>query len=156
MNVQPREALGYESVRMAEAEHPANRELLAYWERNRDPGRPLARSRFEPLAIPRILPGIFIAEPVDGQFRFRLAGSEVEARMRRHVTGKLVTELYSESYGGRVVELYRRVSEGVEPVVMRGHYKSEFLEHIEFEVLHLPLEFTSGACGVLGGQFAFD
>lgn len=156
MHAKVDEALGYDSVPTAGAEHPLNRQLLAYWEKKRRSGGALLRADFEPLDLPRILPGLFIAEPVGDDFRFRLAGSDVEARMHRKVMGATLCELLGDRFAPRTIEIYRTVSLGDAPFVLRGHYLGDDLEHIDFEVLHLPMEFVSGIRGVLGGQFAFD
>lgn len=149
-------SLGYKTLPLPEPEHPLNRALLEYWERKRRPGGPLRRADLEPLDIPRVLPGIFIAEPVAGDYRFRLAGSEVEGRMHRKITGATLMELYGGDFGPRTIELYRQISTGTTPLTLRGHYKGDSFDHVEFECLHLPIEFDDGGRGVLGGQFAFD
>ena len=153
--VQQRPTLGYDSTLVEAPAHPRNRELLSYWERRRTPGGPILRARFEPLDVPRLLPGIFMAEPIGGDYRFRLAGTDVEARLRRRVSGATLMEIYGPEFGPRSIELYDRVSRSIEPVVTRGHYCGDCFDHVEFEVLHLPIRFDSGALGVLGGQFAF-
>ncbi len=153
------EFLGYSNEEVAAPEHPNNQALAAYWDKQRAGAPALPRAALEPLDIPRLLPGIFLAEPCDDgahDYRFRLAGSLVEERMRRKVTGKTLTELYGDKFGPQTIAIYDRIATTCTPLVLQGHFEGDNLEHIRFEVLHLPLEFANGARGILGGQFAFD
>jgi len=153
--------LGY-SVRPVEApRHENNAALIDYWMQKREPDGILRRCAFNPGDVPRLLPGIFMAEPFQApsggdDFRYRLAGSNVEGRMRRPVMGKTVMEIYGDDFGPRTVELYRRIFESAAPLVLQGHFEGDNLEHIEFEAVHLPLLFDDGTKGILGSQFAFD
>lgn len=148
--------LGYSSSLVNEPSHPCNIQLLTYWEQHRLPGGPLLRENFDPLDIPRILPGIFIVEPAGDDFRFRLAGSDMEGRMRRTIADMTLTEVFGSKMGPTSIEITGNASSGTEPVILQGHYMGDNLEHIKFEVMHLPLQFADGSRGVLGGQFAFD
>lgn len=114
------------------------------------------RADFDPLHLPRLLPGIFLTEPAGEDFRFRLAGSHVEGRMQRKLTGKTLSEVFGPELGRETAQIYRGVAEGCMPLTLRGHYVGDNLEHIDFEVLHLAIQFEDGQRGVIGGQFAFD
>jgi len=149
------ETLGYSNAEVSAPEHPGNAELLAYWDSHRGPHDALKRADFNPLALPRLLPGVFLAEPADDDFRFRLVGSQIEDRMQRVLTGRSLTEIYGPQLGPQTAEIYRRVAAGNTPVTLRGHFVGDHLEHIDFEVMHLPMQFGDGGLGVLGGQFAF-
>ncbi len=156
MSQKKNEHLGYSSGTVDEPSHRGNVELLAYWEQHRLPGGPLLRAEFEPLDIPKLLPGIFIAEPRGDDFRFRLAGSDVEGRMHRAITGLTLTDVFGAEAGPPTIDVYRYTALGCAPFTLVGHYQGDNLEHVKFEVMHLPLQFKNGNLGVLGGQFAFD
>lgn len=114
------------------------------------------RSDFDPLQLPKLLPCLFLAEPLDDDFRFRLVGSQVEERIHRVLTNRTLIEVYGSELGPKTIEKYRHVATTCAPLTLRGNYVGDNLEHIDFEVLHLAIQFEDGSRGVLGGQFAFD
>ena len=150
------ETLGYSSGPVDHPSHPSNQALLGYWEEKRSKGQPLMRADFDPLDVPRLLPALFLAEPAGDDFRFRLVDSQLEERIRRVLTNQTLTEVYGREYGPKTAKLYRDVTTTCEPLTLRGHYIGDNLEHIDFEVLHLAIQFDDGSRGVIGGQFAFD
>lgn len=150
------ETLGYSSGPVDAPSHVNNQALLAYWENARSAGQPLMRADFDPLHLPKLLPGIFLTEPAGSDFRFRLVGSHVENRMQRKLTGQTLSEVFGADLGRQTAELYRNVAVDCLPLTLRGHYVGDNLEHIDFEVLHLAIQFEDGLRGVLGGQFAFE
>ena len=75
-------------IEVAEGVGPVARELLAYW--STLPRREFVpeRRHFDPMAIVRILPVITLLERVaDDDWRFRVAGTEIERRWERNLTG---------------------------------------------------------------------
>lgn len=150
------ETLDYTSGVVEEPGHPDNKALLSYWNKHRHQGGPLSRGTFDPLHIPMQLPGLFIAEPVGSDFRFRLVGSQVEERIRHKLTGKTLRDIYADDLARQTADMYREVATSCMPKILRGHYVEETLKHIEFEALHMAIEFENGSRGILGGQFAFD
>lgn len=148
--------LDYTSGTVEEPGHPDNKALLSYWNRHRQERGALARSDFDPLHVPKQLPGLFLAEPVGTDFRFRLVGSQVEERIRRKLTGKTLSDIYADDLARQTADMYREVASSCTPKILRGHYVEETLKHIEFEALHMAIEFEDGSRGILGGQFAFD
>ncbi|CDO61062.1 hypothetical protein BN1012_Phect2849 [Candidatus Phaeomarinobacter ectocarpi] len=150
------ETLGYSSGPVDAPSHASNQALLEYWENGRSAGAPLMRADFDPLHLPKLLPGIFLTEPAGEDFRFRLVGSHVEDRMQRKLTGKTLSEVFGPELGRETAQIYRGVAGGCTPLTLRGHYVGDNLEHIDFEVLHLAIQFEDGQRGVIGGQFAFD
>jgi len=66
-----------------------NQELLDYWHhlRGDGPGAP-ARERFDPMAVPRLLPNIMLVERGDDDvLQVRLMGTVLADRMERDLTG---------------------------------------------------------------------
>ncbi|MDW3099618.1 MAG: PAS domain-containing protein [Alphaproteobacteria bacterium] len=148
--------LGYSSGRVDAPSHMNNQALLAYWEEKRPEGQPLMRSDFDPLQLPKLLPCLFLAKPLGDDYQFRLVGSQIEERMRRALTNQTLTGVYGPDFGPKTVESYRHAATTCEPLTLRGNYVGDNLEHIDFEVLHLAIQFEDGSRGVIGGQFAFD
>ncbi len=146
-------ALGYFSAPVPAPRLAANQALLEYWTSKRGDDGLMAREDISPVDIARQLPGIFIAEETGGDFRFRLAGSDIEGWMQRKLTGVTLTEVFGPELGAKTASTYRSVVETGEPLVLVGNYVGDNLEHIEFEVLHLPIRFQCGTRGVFGGQF---
>ena len=149
-------SLDYTSGTVEEPGHPNNKALLSYWNKHRRNGGALARSDFDPLHIPKLLPGVFTAEPFGDDFRFRLVGSRIEERLRQKLTGKTLRDIYADDLAQETAELYRGVATSCKPLVMRGRYVDESLEHIDFEAVHMAIEFEDGARGVIGSQFALE
>jgi hypothetical protein len=65
-------------------------QLYRYWLSKRNGGRMPAQAHIDPVDIPMLLPYISIAHKVDGQFRYRLVGSELARQVGRNLTGDLV------------------------------------------------------------------
>ena len=69
------------------------RDLYFYWRDRHVDGRPPSRADIDPpLDVPKLLPNLIIYDRVDGDFRVRLAGSEVVRRGGRDATGRKLTQ----------------------------------------------------------------
>jgi hypothetical protein len=69
-------------------------EVMAYWDRIRGPRRMPRREEIDPVLLPRrALPHIFIADVVDGTFRYRLAGTDYELNFGRSLKGCRLQDL---------------------------------------------------------------
>ena len=145
--------LGYHSDPVEEPEHPGSRQLLAYWQEKRQENGPLRRSDLNPAEIAAALPGVFVAEEADDTFRFRLVGSDIEARMRRVVTGKTLQEIYGDDVGGRTAAMYADIIANGKPLCLQGNFVGDNLEHVRIESLMLPLIFDKGRPGIVGTVF---
>jgi hypothetical protein len=70
--------------------HPRIARLFRYWRAIRPPDLPLpGRQHFDPIAVPELLPGIWLLDVQREPFRlrYRLAGTGIVAAVRREVTG---------------------------------------------------------------------
>jgi hypothetical protein len=66
---------------------PLSRQLMECWQRLPKCGVVPDRQRFDPMAIPRVLPVVSVLQrTADGGWRFRVCGSEIERRWRRKIT----------------------------------------------------------------------
>lgn len=72
------------------------RELYAYWRARCQSGRPMLRSRLDPVDLAPQLPNLMLLEVTDRgeEIRFRLAGDEIESRYGRSLRGRTITEVF--------------------------------------------------------------
>ena len=94
---------------------PMIRAVFAYWDGLRD-GRPMpSREDFDPLAIPRHLPGILMVEVegVDedgvGIYRYRVVGTTEVQNRGHNPTGELVRDGFFGASLDAVLAIYERV-----------------------------------------------
>jgi len=95
------------------------RDLYFYWRDRHVDGRPPSRAQIDPpLDLPRLLPNLILYDRVDGDFRVRLAGSEIVRRGGRDATGrKLIQDM--ATYEGMItlIEFLTRIFETETPVI---------------------------------------
>ncbi|SMF24108.1 hypothetical protein SAMN06265365_108115 [Tistlia consotensis] len=63
-------------------------QLYDYWESKRPPGGLPARKAIEPSELTRLLPWIYLLEPVEGDVKVRLAGTRIRELFDRELTGQ--------------------------------------------------------------------
>lgn len=132
----------------AKVRHPLVRQFLSYY-LDIHPAEALpARSAFDPLAIPRLLPNVVLAEVVhqpDGRparFRIKVAGDEVVDAMRMPLIGRYLDEIAntSEPTARFPIESRHAVVETGCLVYRRGKPRMRFsLDYAEVEYAHCPL-----------------
>jgi len=150
--------VGMEVVERPAPEHPHNIALMAYFEQlPRDRGLPQRRD-FDPVDIPALLHGIFMAEPMEGgDYRYRLVASSLENRMGLFATGRTAREMFDDEMYAALTGTYTRVLTVPETVTLRGRLEGLEIEFIDFEGLLLP--FRNGPADekiLIGGMFAFN
>ena len=91
---------------------------LDYWDRKRGDRRMPARRDIEPTEIADLLPNIVLVDverdPLD--FRYRLIGTAITARLARDYTGSSFSSLPHQQPGSRVWETAVRIIAEREPV----------------------------------------
>jgi len=122
------------------------RELFDYWHQSAGARRMPARSDFDPLKVPKLLPSIGLIDVREGldQASFRLAGTRLHEIYGQEITGKQAGEVFSgeaAAYWGRIHG--RVVAEGL-PLhgVVRGPAKDR--DHVVLFWLRLPLSEDGG------------
>jgi hypothetical protein len=122
------------------------RELFDYWQMSAG-ARPMpARSDFDPLKVPRLLPSIGLIEVGDGfeHAIFRLAGTRLHEIYGQEITGKCASYVFC----GEPAQYWRRIHDRVAgeglPLcgVVRG--PAEDRDHIVLFWLRLPLSEDGG------------
>lgn len=144
--------VGLEGNRVA-ARHSAAVELIEYWASKKDAAGIAHWSAVQPIEIKKALPFIFLAEPCDDDWRYRLFGTGVSARFGIDFTGKLVSRIYDPSTADSAARLYRKVADRNEVRVFNGRYLGLALEHVVVEIPHLPVLGRDGLAWVFGGVF---
>ena len=77
-----------------ELRHPVSRVLYDYWRGLLRPGAVPDRAVFDPMAIPDVLPHLFILEREDDDVIVRLAGTHLDERTVTPMTGRSVFTMY--------------------------------------------------------------
>lgn len=81
------------------------------------------RSAFDPARIERLLPRLIVVERLpDGDFRYRLLGTEVDRFTRTSYTGKRTSEIQGHGPGNRIHALYVATLTLAQPVGMSLPY----------------------------------
>lgn len=133
---------------MAQARHPIVRDFLGYYIGIHPTNALPARSAFDPVAIPRLLPNLVLAEVVrqtDGspaRFRIKVAGEEVAQAMRMPLIGRYLDEIAnsSEPTARFPIESRSSIVESGRMIYRRGTPRMRFsLDYAEVEYAHCPL-----------------
>lgn len=118
--------------------HPNSIELLGYWNRIRTGGAIPARSAFNPAAIPKALPSVFLLETTTGPATFRLAGTAVCAAHMRELRDSRFSSLWTLRDHRRTETAVRAVAGGDVGAVLVSTADTG-AETVEFETLLLPM-----------------
>jgi len=122
------------------------RELLDYWLESAGQRAMPARSDFDPLKVPRLLPHLGLIDLRDGvdQGLFRLAGTQLRDIYGQEITGKRIDEVFSGACAAYWSRIHLRVAENALPAhgVVRG--PAEGREHVVLFWLRLPLSEDGG------------
>ena len=120
--------------------------LFDYWNSLRGE-RPLPRRcEFDPADIPRLLPHLILAEVLrsgaDGEvddFRFRLIGTHVDARMNERYTGRRLSQIPGKQPGSKIWSTYNAVERNGQPKVIELGYVGPAERTMGTTELYLPL-----------------
>jgi hypothetical protein len=135
-------------------EHPGARELVAYWEARRTQNGLAPRSAIRPSDIKELLPSLFIAEPINREWRYRLTGTGITEQVGVEFTGKHVREVFDLESAMSMSWLYTVVADNRQPISRKGRFAGPDIEHAMAETVHLPMLARNGRTVlVLGGVF---
>jgi hypothetical protein len=139
--------------------HPKISQFFLYW-RSIHPSQGLpGRTHLDPLAIPALLPGIWLLDVQHEPFRlrYRLAGTEVVEAIGAEVTGRWMDEMNPQlSRDSEYLQRYRDIVEGHLPSWRRGPplLMSQRVRTIENIVV--PLATDGVTVDLLAGLTVFD
>jgi hypothetical protein len=133
---------------LAQARHPIVRDFLGYYIGIHPANALPARCVFDPVAIPRLLPNIVLAEVVrqpgnvPPRFRIKVAGEDVVQAMRMPLIGRFLDEIAnsSEPTARFPIESRHSIVESGCMIYRRGAPRMRFsLDYAEVEYAHCPL-----------------
>jgi hypothetical protein len=104
----------------------------------------------------RLLSSLFIAEQdlPSGDFRWRLAGTQVSALLGGEATGRMVGEAWSGADGSKLRGFLSAVSTSHRPDLLRMRFRTDQGQWIKAELAAVPLMAADGVTTqVLGGIF---
>jgi hypothetical protein len=100
-------------------------------------GMPAHRD-IDPLDIPKVLPHIALVDKRDGQFRFRLVGTNITEMIGRDLTGAPV-DSHAGNAGAPLEGLAQRVFTMGRPIFVTGFFKTRLEAIQNVSALFLPL-----------------
>ena len=133
------------------------RRLYDYWRTLGHNGRYPSRRDIDPLAIPDLLPNVFLLDVIgDAQdFVFRLAGSLVEDAFSMPLRGKSIAEIQRSAGTPIPVAQHVEVARGAGPRYREGSMYVAGREHWKVQRLLLPLSSNGRGIDVLMGGAIF-
>lgn len=123
--------------------HPSNKDLFAYWNKQRGERLAPSRADIEPTDIRHVLGDAFVlSADHSGNYSFRLAGTRLCALFSRELKGESFTPLWHKSGQTAMRELLHVVMEEKVGVVAGavGATKDDALLAVNLELMLLPLE----------------
>ena len=133
------------------------RRLYDYWEGLRRNGLNPSRRDIDPLAIPELLPNVFLLDVIGDaeDFVFRLAGSLVEDAFNMPLRGRSIAEIQRAAGTPIPVAQHVEVARGAGPRYREGSMHVPGREHWKTQRLLLPLSSNGRRVDVLMGCAVF-
>jgi hypothetical protein len=120
--------------------HPVLVRLYDYWLARRLGREVPLRAAIDPVAIPDLLPHLFIAERAgEDDFRYRLIGTAMVRAIGRDYTGRRLSELPVGTALALARELFGPVMRDGVPVYSQGPFRWPDREHRWTARLYLPM-----------------
>ena len=128
---------------------PIARELLGAWSRLPKQEHVPFRASFDPMSVPRVLPVIVLFERREDGWRFRLAGTEIDRRWGRSVTGLDFTKLISPEARQAALREFEGVAQTPSGSFAIGRVVLNSGRHATLEMLRLPLRANDGSVSLI-------
>lgn len=143
-----------------EAHHPLARMMLAFFSGKQRTNALPSRTDLPHRDLLPVLPFIFMLEPTGGDmtdWRFRLVGHGITARLGGDPTGLCISEIYKPAQVAPNAASYADVATSRAPHITTGSFHGIDREFLTFEIVHLPmLGNDERTIWVLGGLFFND
>jgi len=129
--------------------------LYSYWASKRGGRTMPARDDIDPTEIPTLLPIVLLIDVVGiGDYRYRLAGTEIVSNFGRDITGKTFAEvLPGGAYAAYIASLVSDVMSAGRPLYSEGAFMAK--GHIDRQVRRIVLPLSADGIKVdmvLAGQ----
>lgn len=130
--------------------------LLRIWQEMKGTRSAPERGDLDLRQLPRLVPWLFIAEPRDTGFAWRLAGTGLCAFHGRELTGSDFLAGWERFEREAMGQALAAVTEGHDRAVMQLRFRTDRGQTIAAQLLALPMLAKDGATHVLGGLFPED
>lgn len=132
---------------ISEIDLEAYRHWLGLWRGGQMPGRP----DFDPAAVTHLLPYLYLVDVLDGDFRYRLVGSDIASHTIADNTRRLLSEIRTQGSQETLIRLYEQVLATGKPHFQRIRYRTRFGVANWYETVVLPLAGSDGSVKMLLG-----
>lgn len=145
----------------AETVHPKIARMLAYCRSIVPPDRLPGRAHFDPLAVPALLPNVWLLElelelEPGPRFRYRLMGTRVAAAFQADLTGRYVGEVHSADASAAMHAYLMGVVESRRPHFRIGRPTAwPIAEFLTLERLYMPLARDGASVDMILGFTVF-
>lgn len=126
---------------LTDIDHPALRDLAAYWQRL-DPAPVVPhRQQFNPVEVPQCLRNIILLDVGPGcpRYLIRLAGSTVNPVYQKSITGEFLENILNEQDRPKIIAQYDYSVTHQTPTYMAGTVDVISGKRLEYERVILPL-----------------
>ncbi len=141
-------------------EQPLAQDLFQYYSEKRENAGDLPAWRdFElPELVGRELAeNVFVLEPVDDDWRYRLLGTDIVARFRIDRTGQKLRDFVDPEHAENLVQISNEIARTGEPKFFRLAPREPHLQHLLIETMSLPIRNNAGdEVWLFGGTFYGD
>ncbi|NWH08860.1 MAG: PAS domain-containing protein [Alphaproteobacteria bacterium] len=137
--------------------HPLAVGLLNHWQEALSQGRLLRREDIPCRALARQLPFLLLYQPLENgaDWLYRVAGTALRARFGVDLTGRRLSDVVIPEQVRDRSAIWNGLLRERRFHLRKGRVDSAEHEHIEIEIVHLPIEGSRGEGWILVGLF-FD
>ena len=141
----------------AQKVHPKVARMLDYCRSIVPSDRLPGRAQFDPIAVPALLPNVWLLEREPGpRFRYRLMGTRVAAAFQGDLTGRYVGEVHSAEAAAAMLAYLTGVAESRRPHFRIGRPTAwPIAEFLTLERLYMPLARDGAAVDMILGFTVF-
>ncbi len=143
----------------AETVHPKIARMLAYCRSIVPPDRLPGRAHFDPLAVPALLPNVWLLElelEPGPRFRYRLMGTRVAAAFQADLTGRYFEEVHTTESAAAMHAYLMSVVDSRRPNFRSGRPNAwPIAEFLTLERLYMPLARDGASVDMILGFTVF-
>jgi hypothetical protein len=131
---------------LARAESPAIAAGVAYWREKAGSAAMPSRAQIDPVEMRSFLRKILLIDVMEnGDFVYRLCGTEITEANRQDLTGRRADEVSLGASAPQFIDAYRRTIAAQAPVFFIGRMWWQDRGYVSFEQVMLPLSSDGAA-----------